>query len=68
MDKWITKISIMKQTGIHLFVDHAPEYKIMKLFNVGGFPSYVFIDKNGEYKPDAITKNQCTTSEILRMF
>lgn len=67
LNEWITKISIMKQPGIHLFVNHDLEYEIMGLFNVGGFPSYVFIDVNGEYIPGAIPTNSSTTSDRLRV-
>jgi thiol-disulfide isomerase/thioredoxin len=66
IDNWITKISILKQPGIHIFADDAIIREMWKLFPVGGgFPSYIYIDANGQFKPDAIPLNSSTTTDRL---
>jgi thiol-disulfide isomerase/thioredoxin len=67
LEDWITKISVLKQPGIHIFVDDEIVIKMWKIFSVGGgFPSYIFIDKNGQFKPDAIPLNSGTTIDRLK--
>jgi thiol-disulfide isomerase/thioredoxin len=56
MNDWITKISMLKQPGIHLYVDDNLESKVAQPFLKGGFPNYLLINARGEYKPDAITR------------
>jgi len=66
MDNWITKVSILQQPGIHIFVEDAIIIEMWKSFPVGGgFPSYIFIDSNGQFKPDAVPLNESTTTERL---
>jgi thiol-disulfide isomerase/thioredoxin len=66
IDDWITRVSYLNLPGIHLYVNDDMLTQMMKLLNVGGgFPSYVFIDKNGQCKPEAIPRNSSTTSERL---
>ena len=66
MDNWITKISILQQPGIHIFVEDAIIIEMWKSFPVGGgFPSYIYIDSNGQFKPDAVPLNESTTAERL---
>jgi hypothetical protein len=56
LDNWITKISVLRQPGIHIFVDEELESEVADLFLKGGFPNYLFINAKGEYKPEAITR------------
>lgn len=66
-DEWITRISYLKQPGNHLFVEDETVNGIFKLLETGGgYPSYIYFDENGEFKPDAIPRNACTTTEILK--
>jgi thiol-disulfide isomerase/thioredoxin len=66
IDNWITKISYIKQPGIHIFVCDAIIREMWKSLQVGGgFPSYIFIDANGQFKPDAIPLNSSTTTDRL---
>ena len=66
IDDWITKISILKQPGIHIFAGDEIIRDMWKLFPIGGgFPSYIFIDTNGQFKPDAIPLNSGTTTGRL---
>jgi thiol-disulfide isomerase/thioredoxin len=60
-DKWITKISVLKQPGIHMFVDEKLENGLADFFSKGGFPNYLFINADGEYIPEAITRLTSTT-------
>jgi len=66
LDNWITKISVFRQPGIHIFVDSKVNTELMRLLSVGGYPSYVFIDANGEYKPGAIPVHTSTTVDMLK--
>jgi hypothetical protein len=72
IDNWITKISILRQPGIHIFVENKIINQMENiLFNSsgpeegGGFPLYLFIDKNGQFKTGAIPRNASTTTERL---
>ena len=71
MDNWITKISYFRQPGIHIFVNDTIIREVWKLLPIGGgYPTYVFIDANGVYKPGAIPQNSGTTigrlSELIK--
>jgi thiol-disulfide isomerase/thioredoxin len=56
IEKWKSKIAEFEIGGVHIFVDQDIESKLMNLFSAGGFPSYVFIDKKGDYKAGAISR------------
>jgi len=66
IDEWITKISYLKQPGNHLFVEDEVVYGIFKLLQTGGgYPSYIYFDKTGDFIPEAIPRNSCTSTEVL---
>jgi hypothetical protein len=52
--------------GTHIFVEEAIESDLMTLFSKIGFPSYVFIDKNGIYRPEAIIRPSLTDKNKLK--
>lgn len=52
--QWKEKIARLKQPGIHFFVDQTLEIELMNRFAFHGYPSYMFFNKNGQYKPGAI--------------
>ena len=56
LNNWITKISYLKQPGIHIFVNDKLEREVAQSFSKGGFPNYLFINAKGEYKPKAINR------------
>lgn len=56
IEKWKSKIAEFEIGGTHIFVEQDIENKLMTLFSVSGFPSYVFIDKKGDYKAGAIIR------------
>lgn len=61
INTWITRISILKQPGIHIFMKDEVLRDLLKVLNTtGGFPTHVFIDKNGKYKPGAVPLNDST--------
>ena len=65
-DNWITKVSVLKQPGIHIFVQDEIIRELWKLLpTYGGFPTYLFFDTKGEFKPGAIPLNSGTTKERL---
>ena len=55
IEKWKNYIVEMKISGTHIFVDEKIENELMEMFQATGYPSYRFIDKNGKYKPGAIS-------------
>jgi thiol-disulfide isomerase/thioredoxin len=56
LNNWITKISCLKQPGIHILVDDQLESEVAQPFSKGGFPNYLLINSKGEYKPKAIDR------------
>lgn len=56
LNDWITKISMLKQPGIHIYVDDSLESEVAQSFSKGGFPNYLLINAKGEYKPKAIDR------------
>ncbi len=52
---WVSKITDLNLSGTHLFLDKEKIKSFMKAFSINGFPSYVFIDSNGDYKPGVIS-------------
>jgi thiol-disulfide isomerase/thioredoxin len=56
IEKWKSKISELEISGTHLFVNSIIHSELMSLFSVSGFPSYVFIDSDGNFIPGAISK------------
>lgn len=56
LNQWKSKIAEFKIGGTHIFVEQNIESKLMNLFSVSGFPSYVLIDKSGNYVPGAIQR------------
>lgn len=55
MKDWISKITDLKLSGIHVFVPKEKVDNLQKAFSITGFPSYIFIDSNGNYKPGTIS-------------
>lgn len=55
LDKWKSKIAELEIPGTHIFVEERIETELMNLFSVNGFPSIVFINKNGAFSTGAIT-------------
>jgi thiol-disulfide isomerase/thioredoxin len=69
IDKWKSKISELQIPGTHIFVEETIETDLMNLFSVNGFPSYVFINTNGNFIPKAIERpsmtNKVKVKELL---
>ncbi len=65
VDKWKSKIADLKQPGVHLYVKGTEINELMELFSLNGFPGYAFINKNGEYKENAIQQMSTTTRDQL---
>jgi len=43
-------------SGDHVFLNKKLTDGLLKYFNLTGYPSYVFIDKEGNYDPDFISR------------
>ncbi|SHJ27246.1 Thiol-disulfide isomerase or thioredoxin [Tangfeifania diversioriginum] len=66
IESWKAKIIELEVGGTHLFVESSIESELMKLFSFGGFPSYAFIDKSGNYKAGAISRMSYLEKEELK--
>ncbi len=56
LEKWKSKIAEYKLRGTHLFVEKSIESTLMNLFSTSGYPSYIFIDSKGIYRPGSAKK------------
>ncbi|MVN90102.1 TlpA family protein disulfide reductase [Mucilaginibacter aquatilis] len=48
IEKWKNKITELKQSGTHIFIDQPLTNELLSLFGKSGFPSYVCIDTDGK--------------------
>lgn len=55
-EKWKKTIAELELGGTHLFVESSIESELMNLFSFSGFPSYAFIDIDGNYKAGTIQR------------
>jgi hypothetical protein len=51
LELWKSKIAEYQLRGTHLFVEKSIESTLMELFSASGYPSYIFIDTKGVYRP-----------------
>lgn len=65
IEKWKTKIAEFELRGTHIYVAKNIESKLLEMFSGGGFPTYAFINRNGEYKPGAIDRVSNVDKEKL---
>jgi thiol-disulfide isomerase/thioredoxin len=65
IEKWKTKIAEFELRGTHIYVAKNIENKLLEMFSGGGFPTYAFINRNGEYKPGAIERVSTLNKEKL---
>lgn len=56
LEAWKGKIAELELGGTHLYLESSIESELMELFSFGGFPSYAFIDKTGNYKAGVIKR------------
>ena len=62
---WKKAIASLKLPGLHFFVEEPQMKELFELFSLKGYPSYLFIDKQGTYQKGVITYMQETTKEQL---
>lgn len=65
-DKWQKQIADFEQPGTHIFVEQTIMSELMNLFSVNGFPSYVFIDTEGNYQPGVSVRPSHLDENSLR--
>jgi thiol-disulfide isomerase/thioredoxin len=64
---WIATISVRKQPGLHIFASDLVIRDLWKsIGSGGGYPTYIFIDKNGKFIPGAVPLNSSTNPGHLR--
>ena len=63
--KWKSKIAEYQLGGTHIFVDKRIVNKLLEMFSGNGFPTYVFINAKGAYKPGAIERPSHHKREYL---
>lgn len=62
---WEDLITKMGLGGTHLYVNDKITNNLMELLNIGGFPNYVLIDKNGLYKPGTIIRMSTSNKDEI---
>ena len=69
-DKWKTKIAEYKLSGTHIFVEKSIESSLMNIFSASGYPTYIFINRDGEYQPGVLKRpselNKKELAELLK--
>lgn len=53
-EKWEDRIAEHEVTGNHIFLNRKLSKQVMNLFQVSSYPSYIFIDKKGNFNTDFI--------------
>jgi thiol-disulfide isomerase/thioredoxin len=53
--RWKRKVADLKLPGVHFFIDEALDAAVGQYFSFSGYPGYALIDRQGVYKPGAIT-------------
>lgn len=48
VEKWKNKVIELKQPGTHIFMDEKLTSELMAMFNKGGYPSYICLDRSGQ--------------------
>ncbi len=56
MEKWKLRIVEEKLSGYHIFVEEKLNTALMNLLSLSGYPSYLLINKRGEYKAEIISR------------
>ncbi len=56
IEKWKSKIAELEIAGTHIFVKSVIQDELMSSFNASGYPSYIFIDQDGNYITGAIER------------
>ncbi|MEM6379412.1 MAG: TlpA family protein disulfide reductase [Bacteroidota bacterium] len=56
-DTWKKKVTELNMApGQHLYLNDKLASEMLTYFQLSGYPSYVFLDANGNYKPDVVTR------------
>lgn len=63
---WRRAIADLRLSGTHVLLEDPQVDALMSFFGAGGFPAYVFIDRAGRHRPNAITRFAHTTPEDFR--
>lgn len=53
-DTWQKKVTELDLSTKHIFLSAELSQQIMKYFELRGYPSHVFLDKEGKYHPDLV--------------
>ncbi|NRB48496.1 MAG: TlpA family protein disulfide reductase [Saprospiraceae bacterium] len=54
-DTWQKKVTELGLSTKHIFLSTDLSEQIMEYFELKGYPSHVFLDKNGKYHPDVVS-------------
>lgn len=65
-DKWKYKIAELQTEGTHFFMDKTLNAQFFETFKLGGYPSYIFIDKEGNYDQSLISYISYLDIEALK--
>lgn len=65
-EKWKNKVLEIDQPGIHLFVHEKLVNEVMRLFNKGGYPSYLMLHPDGSYDSETISSMRTLNLDTLK--
>ncbi|MEM8667973.1 MAG: TlpA disulfide reductase family protein [Planctomycetota bacterium] len=65
-ETWSRKVAELSIPGTHIFLDQERSIALAKFFLVKGYPTYVFINRNGEYERDLIGRLPDADIEQIR--
>lgn len=63
---WENKVLEIDQPGTHLFVQNKVLSEVMRLFNKGGYPSYIMLNPDGSYDSETITSMRHLSLDMLK--
>ncbi len=54
VDQWKKKVAELEIPGTHIFLNHQLNQELFKHFKLSGYPSYIFMDRAGNFDPTFI--------------
>ncbi|MCB9280050.1 MAG: TlpA family protein disulfide reductase [Lewinellaceae bacterium] len=65
-DGWMKKVTELDLPAMHIYLNPALSREIMTFFDLPGYPSHVFLDKNGRYVPNLLHRISELDFEVIR--
>ncbi len=65
LERWKSRIAQFELSGTHIFLEESVATELMSLFSKSGFPSYVLINRAGQYQPGFDQRPSNLTKDTL---